>query len=230
MRITPWLVCFAAAWIGTGCGGDGVTPPLPPDPIVEPTSHKLLVLFARQRGAPTSDVDRGTIETDVFRQVCDFYEEASYHRLRFEPEFFGWYEVCVPASWCQPLGVWEHKGAVIRNAFKVEHHAQLERHEVGDMVDVGRAERRLGEVEGPLDALAQGNILPLINSTVTTLGMFNVTGDPEWLYNIPNRPVFDLLTGAIFLSAVVLCVRRLRQPGNVSSLCALQLTSRQSLP
>jgi hypothetical protein len=77
---------------------------------------------------------------------------------------------------------------------------------------VPAAERRLGEVEGPLDALAQGDLQPLINSTAITLGMFNVTGDPEWLYNIPNRPVFDLLTGAIFLLAVILSLRRLRQP------------------
>ncbi len=77
---------------------------------------------------------------------------------------------------------------------------------------VPAAERRLGEVEGPLDALAHGNLAPLINSTATTLGMFNFTGDPEWLYNIPNRPVFDLLTGAMFLLAVILCMRRRRQP------------------
>ena len=57
------------------------------------------------------------------------------------------------------------------------------------IVTVPLAERRLGEVQGPLDALSQGDVLPLINSTAITLGMFNITGDPEWLYNIPNRPV-----------------------------------------
>jgi hypothetical protein len=77
---------------------------------------------------------------------------------------------------------------------------------------VPAAERRLGEVQGPLDALAQGDLAPLLNSTAITLGMFNVTGDPEWLYNIPNRPVFDLLTGVIFLIAVLLSLRRWRQP------------------
>lgn len=77
---------------------------------------------------------------------------------------------------------------------------------------VPAAERRLGEVEGPLDALAKGDVEPLINSTIVTAGMFIATGDPEWLYNIPNRPVFDLLTGAIFFIAVILSLRRLRQP------------------
>ncbi len=77
---------------------------------------------------------------------------------------------------------------------------------------VPAAERRLGEVEGPLEALANGDVQPLINSTLVTAGMFIATGDPEWLYNIPNRPVFDLLTGAIFFGAVLLSLRRLRQP------------------
>jgi hypothetical protein len=77
---------------------------------------------------------------------------------------------------------------------------------------VPAAERRLGEVEGPLDALARGEMMPLVNSTMTTVGMFIASGDPEWLYNIPNRPVFDLLTGAIFFLAVLLSLRRLRQP------------------
>ena len=75
------------------------------------------------------------------------------------------------------------------------------------------AERRLGEVAGPLDALAQGDVRPLINSTLITAGMFIATGDPEWLYNIPNRPVFDLLTGAIFFIAVILSLRRAATAG-----------------
>ena len=73
------------------------------------------------------------------------------------------------------------------------------------------AERRLGEVEGPLDALQRGDGRPLINSTVITAGMFSASGDPESLYNLPNRPVFDLLTGAIFYLAVLLCLRKFRQ-------------------
>ena len=77
---------------------------------------------------------------------------------------------------------------------------------------VPAAERRLGEVEGPLDALQRGDVQPLINSTLITAGMFIASGDPEWLYNIPNRPVFDVLTGAIFFGAVLLSLRRFRQP------------------
>jgi 4-amino-4-deoxy-L-arabinose transferase-like glycosyltransferase len=73
---------------------------------------------------------------------------------------------------------------------------------------VPAAERRLGEVEGPLDALQRGDVMPLINSTIITAGMFIAGGDPESLYNIPNRPVFDLLTGAIFYIGVLICLKR----------------------
>lgn len=77
---------------------------------------------------------------------------------------------------------------------------------------VPAAERRLGEVQGPLDALQRGELEPLIKSVIVTAGMFAFTGDPEWLYNYPNRPVFDLITGAVFYFGVLRCAARLRQP------------------
>ncbi|MFN8595411.1 MAG: hypothetical protein U0559_04400 [Anaerolineae bacterium] len=76
---------------------------------------------------------------------------------------------------------------------------------------VPAAERRLGEVEGPLDALQRGEVRPLIESTLITSAMFIAKGDPEWLYNIPDRPVFDPITGVIFYAAVLLGLRRWRQ-------------------
>jgi 4-amino-4-deoxy-L-arabinose transferase-like glycosyltransferase len=83
------------------------------------------------------------------------------------------------------------------------------------------AERRLGEVEGPLDALQRGEVTPLINSTLITAGMFIATGDPETLYNIPNRPVFDLITGAIFYLGVGWCclqiIKRKRRASELAS-------------
>jgi len=72
------------------------------------------------------------------------------------------------------------------------------------------ADRRLGEVTGPIDALLTGNVFPLINSIGLTAAMFFVRGDPETLYNIPNRPVFDLLTGALFVVGVVIALKRWR--------------------
>ena len=76
---------------------------------------------------------------------------------------------------------------------------------------VPAAERRLGEVQGPLDALQRGEVRPLVESAAITAGMFAFSGDPEWLYNIPNRPVFDLITGAVFYLGVLVCAARFRQ-------------------
>jgi 4-amino-4-deoxy-L-arabinose transferase-like glycosyltransferase len=72
------------------------------------------------------------------------------------------------------------------------------------------ADRRLGEVIGPIDALLTGDLFPLINSIGLTAAMFFVQGDPETLYNIPNRPVFDLLTGVLFVVGVVFALKRWR--------------------
>ena len=74
------------------------------------------------------------------------------------------------------------------------------------------ADRRVGEVagEGALSALQHGDLIPAVNSAFITAGMFVATGDPESLYNLPGRPVFDILTGVIFYLAVLICARKLR--------------------
>jgi hypothetical protein len=41
--------------------------------------------------------------------------------------------------------------------------------------------------------------------------MFTFTGDPEWLYNIEGRPVFDWITGLFFYLGVIICFVRLRR-------------------
>jgi 4-amino-4-deoxy-L-arabinose transferase-like glycosyltransferase len=74
------------------------------------------------------------------------------------------------------------------------------------------ADARLAELAVPLNELLAGNPRPLLKNVWTTLGMFHATGDPEWLYNVADRPVFNLLGGALFWTGVALCVFRWRQP------------------
>ncbi len=74
------------------------------------------------------------------------------------------------------------------------------------------ADARLAELAVPLRELRAGNPRPLLESTWTTLGMFHATGDSEWLYNVPHRPVFNLLGGALLWAGVALCLYRWRQP------------------
>jgi 4-amino-4-deoxy-L-arabinose transferase-like glycosyltransferase len=74
------------------------------------------------------------------------------------------------------------------------------------------ADARLAELAVPLRELRAGDPRPLLENAWTTLGMFHATGDPEWLYNIADRPVFNLLGGALLWAGVGLCLYRWRQP------------------
>jgi 4-amino-4-deoxy-L-arabinose transferase-like glycosyltransferase len=72
-------------------------------------------------------------------------------------------------------------------------------------------EKRTEVVGGPLIALRQGNLQPAIDTTLGTLGMFTCAGDPEWLYNIEGRPVFDWISGLFFYLGVIICFVRLKR-------------------
>jgi 4-amino-4-deoxy-L-arabinose transferase-like glycosyltransferase len=73
------------------------------------------------------------------------------------------------------------------------------------------AEKRTEVVGGPLIELRKGNVQPTIDTTLGTLGMFTFAGDPEWLYNVEDRPVFDWFTGLFFYFGVLLCLVRLKR-------------------
>ncbi len=73
------------------------------------------------------------------------------------------------------------------------------------------SEKRTEVVGGPLLELRQGKLQPAINTTLGTLGMFTFAGDPESLYNVPGRPVFDWITGLFFYLGIVVCLIRLRR-------------------
>lgn len=73
-------------------------------------------------------------------------------------------------------------------------------------------ETRLGVVGQPLMELLNGNPGYAIRNTLETLGMFAFTGDPEFLYNIPGRPVFEWLGASLLAVGVLIGLWRWRQP------------------
>ena len=73
------------------------------------------------------------------------------------------------------------------------------------------AERRTEVVGGPLIAASRGDLRPAVETTLGTLGMFTLAGDPESLYNVPSRPVFDWITGIAFYVGVLVCLVRLKR-------------------
>lgn len=74
------------------------------------------------------------------------------------------------------------------------------------------SEARIGVVGAPLAALLRGDAGPALANTLGTLGMFAFTGDPEALYNIPGRPVFEPLGALLFAIGVGVALWRWRQP------------------
>ena len=72
-------------------------------------------------------------------------------------------------------------------------------------------EKRTEVVGGPLIAASHGDLQPALKTTLGTLGMFTFAGDPESLYNVSGRPVFDWITGIVFYLGVLLCIIRLNR-------------------
>ncbi|MBN1135288.1 MAG: glycosyltransferase family 39 protein [Anaerolineae bacterium] len=62
-------------------------------------------------------------------------------------------------------------------------------------------------------SLHQGDPLGLwLRSLAGNLGLFGLTGDTLWLYNLPGRPGMDPVQAVLFWLGVGLCLIRLRQP------------------
>jgi len=73
-------------------------------------------------------------------------------------------------------------------------------------------QQRLEQLEGPLTALRDGNVVPVLRTTLATLGVFSFTGDPRWTYSLPGRPLFDPLTAVLFYVGLAAALWRWRQP------------------
>lgn len=88
------------------------------------------------------------------------------------------------------------------------------------------AQGRVSELAVPLTAARAGDFAPLAQQTVTTLRMFHADGDPEWLYNIPHRPVLGIIGAAILWVGVGAALFQ----GARFSFSAEQARRRQALP
>lgn len=123
---------------------------------------------------------------------------ALFHRDRFRHQWRGFATAfLVILILVIPLGVAIHRGS-------------SERSEQG----IG-ADARLSELAKPLRELQAGNPHPVIQNTWKTLGMLHATGDPEWLYNIKGRSLFNLFGAALVWSGVAICLLRWREPQKI---------------
>lgn len=82
-------------------------------------------------------------------------------------------------------------------------------------------DERVDQLSGPIDALRRGEIAPLLQSILRTLGVFAFTGDPRWTYSLPGRPLFDPLGAVLFLTGILIAFRNWRRPKLFFSLLCL---------
>ena len=68
------------------------------------------------------------------------------------------------------------------------------------------------DIDRPLVELANGNVLPVIETSLRTLGMFAFVGDPLPYYDVPDRPVLEPLGALLLAAGLLVCLRRWRQP------------------
>lgn len=73
---------------------------------------------------------------------------------------------------------------------------------------------RLDMLDRPLNDLRQGNLLPVMRNATGALLAFvwPGQGDQFLAYNIPGRPVFEVVTAVFFLIGIAVCLWRWRQP------------------
>ena len=70
---------------------------------------------------------------------------------------------------------------------------------------------RAGQVGSRLrEVVEKGDVKPLLRSAWETLLMFSFKGDPEWLYNISGRPIFDPATSILFYGGLLIALWRWR--------------------
>jgi hypothetical protein len=54
--------------------------------------------------------------------------------------------------------------------------------------------------------------MPFVRQTVNTLGLFGLTGDPNWRYNVLGRPPFGPVLGVLAILGLLISTVRWRQP------------------
>lgn len=62
------------------------------------------------------------------------------------------------------------------------------------------------DIDRPLRELRQGNVLPVIETSLQTLGMFSFVGDPLPYYDVPDRPVLEPFGSILLLIGLLVCV------------------------
>jgi hypothetical protein len=85
-------------------------------------------------------------------------------------------------------------------------------------------QQRVDQLDGPLTALMQGDVQPVLETAAATLGVFSFTGDPRWTYTLPNRPLFDWGTAVLVYLGLAVALWRWRDERSALLLTWLAVT------
>jgi 4-amino-4-deoxy-L-arabinose transferase-like glycosyltransferase len=77
-----------------------------------------------------------------------------------------------------------------------------------------QSQTRLSMLGSTLQQVREGNVLPVVQNSAEALLAFVWPGygDQFLAYNIPGRPVFDLITAVFFVTGLLISIRRWKQP------------------
>jgi 4-amino-4-deoxy-L-arabinose transferase-like glycosyltransferase len=82
---------------------------------------------------------------------------------------------------------------------------------------------RVSTISRPLNDALDGRPQELIDNGLKLLGMPAVTGDPEWRYNVADRPLFPLPVGLLVYAGAGLMLWRIRRQPLFAAILALML-------
>lgn len=68
------------------------------------------------------------------------------------------------------------------------------------------------DIDRPLRELGQGNVPPVIETSLRTLGMFGFVGDPLPYYGIPDRPFLEPIGFLLLVGGLLIALWRWRKP------------------
>jgi 4-amino-4-deoxy-L-arabinose transferase-like glycosyltransferase len=74
------------------------------------------------------------------------------------------------------------------------------------------ADTRTAQIDAPLAALRDGDPSPILENTLTTLGMFGFRGDPKWRHNVAGRAALTPVGAVLFYGGLLLALWRWRRP------------------
>ncbi len=71
-------------------------------------------------------------------------------------------------------------------------------------------ETRVGEVDGPLQAMLAGDLRPVLQNSLAILGGFGFSGDPLWRQGVAFQPIFEPLFAIFFYVGLITALIKIR--------------------